>query len=196
MLIIWLVLWRKLLRIYFNMFKRPDSQFLIIAICLLHLTFCTNREASPELKRGDKLTQIATAYFETYAERIDMEKFMSFYHDSVFFEDPILEVEFHSARELEEFYNWSDTSFRKHPDFPKTLVIEQLIVSQDVVVGNGYFTPFYYMGKLYDQENKMNFSIQLFFNEDNLIVRHVDWIHYPPKMLIGVLEKIIQEDEV
>ncbi len=177
------------------MLKRFYNQFLAIVIYSLTLISCTNQENNSEQTRKDKLTLIATEYFETYSERIDMTRFMSFYHDSVFFSDSILQIDFHSAQELKEFYNWSNSSFRKHPDFPKTLVIEQLLISQDAVVGNGYFTPFYYMDKLYGQENLMNFSIQLYFNEDNLIVRHIDWIHYPPKMLLGVLENIIQEDE-
>lgn len=115
------------------MLKRFYNQFLAIVICLLALTSCTSQEDNSEQTRKDKLTFIATDYFKPYTERINMTKFMSFYDDSVFFSAPIPQIEFHPARELENFYNWSDTSFRKHPDFPETLIIERLLVSDDAV---------------------------------------------------------------
>ncbi len=125
----------------------------------------------------------ALAFFDHYANRNDWSGFLDRYDADMTFEDPILGYKFDNREGFKAFYNWPDTSFAKHPDYPKTLVMEELITTNQRAFGSGYFTPFYYQGNLYGDKEKMSFTIILTFNDEGEIIRQVDWIDYPPEIM-------------
>ena len=104
---------------------------------------------------------------------------MALYDEGLVFQDQLLKINYNSLSDFAAFYNWPDTNFQKHPDFPKTLIVEELICEDRVGVATGYFTPFYYKGKLYAMDAKFRFCIWLQFNEEGKIIKQTDWIAYP-----------------
>lgn len=152
--------------------------FISLFYFLTELSSCSNNIESAS-QNGAKTIELATAYFEHYAARADWPGFLDRYAMDLNFYDPLLKVQLTHRDEFEAFYNWPDTAFHKHPDFPQTMVIEDLIVQDSVAIGAGYFTPFYYQGILYGENEKINFTMWLHFNADGKIVKQIDWIQYP-----------------
>ena len=146
---------------------------------------------------GEKLSasELGSAFFDHYQKRDDWTGFLERYDENVEFIDVILRMKLEGVEEFAAFYNWPDTGFQKHPDFPSTLVLEELTLNDSTAVGRGYFNPFYYRGILYDDMDHMRFTMSLTFNEAGKIVRHVDFIEYPPEILQSVAERLLAENE-
>ena len=126
-----------------------------------------------------------------YADRDDWEGFISLYSDDMAFQDIILRNSLRGKNAFKAFYNWPDTLFSKHPDYPETLVLQELVSNDSVAVGKGYFTPFYYAGALYEDWEHMRFTMILHFDHQGKIVKHVDWIEYPPSFLKEIAERLL-----
>ncbi|OEK01223.1 hypothetical protein BFP97_06740 [Roseivirga sp. 4D4] len=117
-----------------------------------------------------------------YADRSDWPGFINQYADDLVFEDVVFALSY-DKNQFIDFYNWPDTAFRKHPDYPKTLIVEDLAVTDSSAVGRGYFTPFYFGGELMAKEHQWRFTIWLYFNEHGKITRHIDYIDYPARFM-------------
>ena len=140
---------------------------------------------------GPKTEVSAQVFFKTYADRSDWEGFLSLYDEDMIFQDIILRKNLQGKEAFRAFYNWPDSLFSKHPDYPKTLVLEELVANDGAAVGKGYFTPFYYAGVLYEDWEHMRFTMILHFNEKGKITKHVDWVEYPPAFLKGIAERLL-----
>ena len=158
------------------------AKYLIVLIAVFGLftttQSCSNL-ASSASSDNQEVREWATAYFEHYAKRTDWPGFLDHYAKDMDFHDPLLKVQLNNRDAFEAFYNWPDTAFHKHPDFPETMVVEKLVVEDSIAIGAGYFTPFYYQGVLYGENEKINFSMWLHFNAQGKIVQQTDWIQYP-----------------
>ena len=153
----------------------------LISLCL-YSTACQQKPGNSE-PLAAKTEILASKFFDTYAKRTDWQSFLEQYDSNLIFEDKVLQIQFSKLDEFEAFYNWPDTAFQKHEDFPNTLVLEQLICQDSIAVGSGYFTPFYYKEVLYGQDRKLYFSMELHFNQAGKIVQHIDWIAYPKSLI-------------
>lgn len=125
----------------------------------------------------------ALEYFDRYAARDDWPGFLAQFDNDLAFEDPIAGYQFETLERFTAFYNWPDPGFSKHPDYPETLVLDELIVVGNRSIGVGHFTPFQWQGSTYGDTEPMQFTIWLEWNNEGKITRQVDWIDYPPALL-------------
>ncbi len=157
--------------------------FLLTTVVIITFSCCSDEESKT---RGQ-----AEKYFEMYADRSDWSGFINQYADDLVFQDVVYGLSYDKA-EFIKFYNWPDTAFQKHPDYPKTLILEDLAVTDSSAVGRGYFTPFYFGGQLMAMEHQWRFTIWLYFNEDGMIHRHIDYIDYPASFMKSAAEGRIE----
>ena len=162
-----------------------------VVFLLLQLIFLIS--CQKEVSTEQPIKDLATTFFEHYAERSDWQGFLDLYSDSVYFQDVIFRMELNGKTAFKTFYNWPDSNFMKHPEYPETLVLEDLAVNDSSAVGRGYFTPFYYGGMLYDDAKNMRFTMWLYFDQQGKIIRHIDFIEYPPSFLKSAAERLINE---
>lgn len=160
--------------------KRFFLLFLLVMAC-----------TSPGKETSDAREK-AVIFFDTYKARNDWQAFQDLYAEDLIFEEVIFRYTY-NKEEFVNFYNWPDPLLEKHPDYPEVLVLEDLTTTDSTAVGRGYFTPFYYDGKLYGDAENLRFAIALHFNEEGKIKRHIDFIEYPPEFLIGLAERLLND---
>lgn len=161
--------------------------FFILSLALLVACQPTNIEEPKSADRSRQVHETATAFFETYAERKDWNKLLSFYRPDMTFEDIALQLQLDSLWQFERFYDWPDTNFHKLSDDHPALVVEKLVANDSIAMAYGHFTPFYWHGQLIDLDWGMQFAMILEFDEQLKIKKHIDWIEYDD----GVLEAMI-----
>lgn len=157
----------------------PMKRLNLIIVFFIILS-CEQKPGHPDVK------QIASDYFNTYAERTDWDKFLSYYDGDLQFEDIISQQKLSGIQQFREFYNWPDTGYRKHPDYPRALELDKLIINDKAAIGKGRFLPFYWYGKMWDMTQEGEFIIWLEFNEEGKITRQIDWIEYPGEILEAI----------
>lgn len=140
--------------------------------------------------KENRVNQLATDYFKIYADRTDWDGFQALYADDLIFEDVVFRYEF-DKEGFVNFYNWPDSLFKKHPDFPHTLVLQNLTVNDSTAIGSGYFTPFYYGGRLLSNDHHWRFTMELTFDKQGKIKRHKDFIEYDPEFMKSAAEALI-----
>lgn len=124
------------------------------------------------------LMEITTRYHQTYAERSDFQKFLSFYADTMVLEDIVFGERIEGREELARFFDWENPGFSLR-DSVAIVVADQIIEGEKAVI-QGYFTPFTWDGM--DVE-AMHFTTILEFNEAGKIIKHIDWINYPAYLI-------------
>lgn len=133
----------------------------------------------------------AERFFEMYAERSDWQGFQDLFADDLVFEDVIFRYQF-NKEDFVGFYNWPDTAFKKHPDFPQTLILENLTVNDSSAIGSGHFTPFYYGGQLMSNDHHWRFTIELKFDDKGKVKYQKDFIEYSPEYLKSAAEDLLK----
>ncbi len=140
------------------------------------------------------MEESAKRFFDFYKTRDNWEGFQDLYADDMVFEDVIFRFTY-NKKEFIDFYNWPDSLLSKHPDYPEVLVLQDLALTDSSAVGRGYFTPFYYDGRLHDDWRNMQFTMWLYFNQEGKITKHIDWIEYPPDFLKQAGESLLAEEK-
>lgn len=156
-----------------------------VILLLIILSACTT-------EKPNRAEDAANEFFDMYQARDDWQGFQGLYADDLVFEDVIYRLTF-GKQEFIDFYNWPDTAFSKHPDFPATLVLEELALTDSSAIGRGYFNPFYYSGVLLSFDHRWRFNIALEFNSNGKIIRHIDFIEYPPEYLKMVSDILLKQ---
>jgi len=122
--------------------------------------------------------QIIESYYQTYQDRNNFQKFLSFYDENIILEDIMFGEKIIGKEKFAEFFDWENPKFKKLEE--KTLIIKEQIFDKNKVVTKGYFTPFKW-GE-YECE-AMHFTTILTLNETGKIIKHVDWINYPSTLI-------------
>lgn len=137
---------------------------------------------------------VAQAFFKTFAERTDWEKFCSYYREDMQFEDIILQIKLDSLWQFQRFYKWNDTInvFTKLNPNQEHLTIFSLITDSLTAVARGRFNPFYYNEQLVDPFWGMEFTIWLYFDDQRKIIKQIDWIEYDDFTLENVIRRCRQ----
>ena len=164
-------------------------------LLLLLATMVTLSACIPTEKPQGRQAQIESKtrdYFVTYAERKDFSKLLSFYNEDMIFHDVALQLRLDSLWKFERFYNWNDTlgNFRVAEPGGPALIVDHLLANDSLAVVQGRFTPFYYYGQLVDPPTGFEMTIWLEFDENLKIIKHTDWIEYPPSMMQNVINRI------
>ena len=165
--------------------------FLKLLILLLLTTIsCNNAKTVNKVAFEEAVRKEAISYFETFSERSDWEKFLSFYREDLHFKDITLQLELDSLWKFKRFYKWDEEGERFKKMYPEQqhLNVQSLIVEGNTVAAKGHLNPFYYDGVLIDLEWGMEFTIWLRFDENLKIIEQIDWMEYDS----GTLESTIQ----
>lgn len=124
------------------------------------------------------LRALVSNYIDTYAERTDIDKLLSFYADEFRFYDEKLNLELTNKQELSAFFDWQNPHFKVMGD--KSLRTSSIDVADNKVIVKGWFNPFKWGQKHYEQ---MPFTMTFTFDEHHLILSHTDNINYPDSLL-------------
>lgn len=126
----------------------------------------------------ERIDQIVEDYSTVYSDRIDFDKFLSFYSDSIVLEDIVNGDKLRGKRALKDFFNWNNRAFKKIS--PYNLVVEQKIIEGNTAVLKGYFTKF----KWGESEfGPMYFTTMLTFDDSGKIIKQLDWVNYPKELI-------------
>ena len=168
-----------------------NSKFNLIFIAFSLMCTCWFCAGNTESDQSQKVYSTASEFFSTFADRSDWEKMCSFYREDVRFEDVMLQLKLDSLWQFKRFYNWEDTTyvFEKLSPDQEHLVVESLLVNDSMAVAHGHFNPFIYAGERVETEWGMDFTIWLFFDEEQKIIRQIDWIEYDPSVLESVVKR-------
>ncbi len=147
-----------------------QNQLLSILIILIFFTGCYESKQD--------LSAVAEDYYATYAQREDLDYFMSFYSDTATLKDYISGDQIVGKAALMDFFDWDNPNFQLSDSV--ALVVNRLIVSENHIVASGYFTSFEWGGSSYES---MQFISILTLNSVNKIILHEDWINYPNNLL-------------
>lgn len=131
-----------------------------------------------------KVQKTAEKYFETFAERKDINKLLSFYSVNPKYLDAVTHGVVEGRENLKIQMNWNDKDYKSDPKNPKCLEVEEMLCNDSVVVANGHYNPYYYKNNYVE---RMNFSIWLYFDKDGKIYKQVDWNQYSNEMLEQIL---------
>ncbi|MCL6275353.1 nuclear transport factor 2 family protein [Muricauda sp. 2012CJ35-5] len=121
---------------------------------------------------------IVDAYYETYAQRNDFEKLLSYYDESILLEDYINGDKIEGKTALREFLDWDNPNFNMVE--PVALTIADQMIEGNKVVTKGHFSKFKWGSYEF---GPMQFVTILTFNDDGKIIRHEDWINYPSNLI-------------
>lgn len=163
------------------------NKYLTSLLVLVTLTACQNQSSNESLEQ-------ASIFFDHYKNRTNWQEFKDLYADDLVFEDVIYRLKY-GKEEFFNFYNWPDTLFQKHLEYPETLVLEELTTTDSTAVGRGYFNPFYFQGQLYSMDHNWRFMISLEFNAQGKINRHIDFIEYPPTFLKAAANDLLKQQD-
>lgn len=160
-----------------NKLQRLYLFYISISILSFFLISCDSLNQKKNMKTAQE-------FYQTYAERKDVKKLMSFYSELPVYIDAVPQITVKGKENIQNQYNWSDPSYKIHPQYPQTVKIDQIISNDSIVIVSGQYNPYYYNDKLI---NKMQFNSWLYFNKEGKIVKQIEWVQYP----MDILEEII-----
>ncbi len=155
----------------FQSLKPGSGCLLLSTILLLSFLSCGRVE-------DKNIAKAVEEYYDTFRERKDFDKFMSFYADEVILEDVVNADRIEGKRALTAFFDWNNPDFEKGST--DALVIYEQIIDGNKAVTRGYFTEFFWGGTEFEA---MHFVTILTFNESGKIIKHIDWINYPSNLV-------------
>lgn len=130
--------------------------------------------------KESKTQQIGENFFETYSQRSEMDKMLSFYADKFEYKNVAFESEANDPKFLyEEFYGWKDPKFKF--ESKQTIQIEEIISNDSSIVARGKTTPYTYNGI---KVKGNDFVIWLDLDKNYKIKRQTDWFDYPMNEII------------
>lgn len=123
-------------------------------------------------------SSIINEYYQTYQERKDFDKFLSFYDQNIILEDVISGDRIEGIEAFKQLFDWNNPNFVLTDSV--ALVVTNQIINKNIVSTQGYFTPFSWSGTLTEA---MHFSTILKFNDKGKIIKQTDWINYPNTLI-------------
>lgn len=145
---------------------------------LLLFVFFLPKSVTAQHTSKNDIKPIVEAYYKSFQERSNFERFLSFYDEDIVLEDIINGDSIVGKKAFSDFFDWNNPNF-------KLLESNSLIIKNQVIEGNravtqGYFTPFQWGERTF---GPMHFTTILTFNQKGKIVKHVDWINYPSTLV-------------
>lgn len=116
-------------------------------------------------------------YIQTYQERTDWEKLVSFYSDTLHFEDINLGLKMEGIEAFKKFYDWPNPDFQKLTPEQLIFKTEAILIQRNQAIIRGHFEPFIWKGER--QEWAGDFVFWLYFNKAGKIVEQLDYVKYP-----------------
>ncbi|MCT6869763.1 hypothetical protein [Apibacter sp.] len=117
-------------------------------------------------------------FYKIYAQRDDAKKLMSFYSDSQpKWVDAVSQSLIEGKNNILEMYetSWKDKNFKKHQDYPESIIINEIVSNDSIVAVSGRYNPYYYNEKLIPE---MNFTSWIYFDKEGKIKKQIEWMQY------------------
>ncbi len=128
-------------------------------------------------KQNNKLPQVVKEYFDTYSQRDDFKKFMTYYAENAQFKDIIYGNSLQGKDAIREFLNWDKGEFKTLKG-TKVLTVTKHTYGKNTAITEGVFHTFSYYGQ---KLGPWLFVITLEFDSENKIIQQTDWINYTPR---------------
>ncbi len=139
------------------------------------IIFCLNGCVSTG--QNIKLSQVVKEYFDTYSQRDDFDKFMTYYADNAHFKDIIYGNSLNGKAEIRNFLDWNKGDFKTLKG-AKILTVTRHTFAKNTVITEGFFHLFSYDGQ---KLGPWLFVITLELDSDYKIIQQTDWINYTPR---------------
>lgn len=139
----------------------------VILILLTGFVFSCSKEIQTQ-KIGDR-------FFETFSERKEIDKMISFYAADFAYENIGFGSETNDPKFLyEQIYGWKDPAFKY--DSKESITLTKLVSNDSTLVATGETLPYTYNGK---EVEGTRFVIWLDLDKDSKIKKQTDWFDYP-----------------
>lgn len=149
---------------------------------LLALSFLVSCNSSS----SNKNDELGKRFFENYASRKDYKKMLSFYNDSLVYEN-VAQYSGSSIIDprylLNEIIRWDDQTMKY--DNNKLMQVKELFTNDSMIIANGEFSPYTYNGIKFPS---MKFTTYLYLDKNSKIKKQVDWFNYPIEDIIELYQ--------
>jgi hypothetical protein len=135
---------------------------------------------------SSKNDELGKRFFDIYSSRKDYSKMLSFYNDSISYENVA-----HSAGSsyleprylLSEIIRWNDQTMQYENN--KLLKVNELFTNDSMIIANGEFSSYTYNGQKFPP---MKFTTYLYLDKNSKIKKQVDWFNYPIEDIIELYQ--------
>ncbi len=135
---------------------------------------------------SSKNDDLGKRFFEIYSSRKDYNKMLSFYNDSLVYEN-VAQSSGQSTVDprylLTEVIRWNDQTMQYENN--QLLHVKEMFSNDSVIVANGEFSGYTYNGMKYPP---MKFSTYLYLDKNSKIKKQVDWFNYPIEDIIELYQ--------
>lgn len=130
--------------------------------------------------------ELAQHFFENYASRKDYKKMLSYYNDSIIYENATQssgEAVVDPRYLLNDIIRWDDKTMEYKNN--KMLEVKELFSNDSVIIANGEFSEYSYNGQKFAP---MKFTTYLYLDKNSKIKKQVDWFNYPIEDIIELYQ--------
>ena len=135
---------------------------------------------------SNKNDELGKRFFENYSTRADYKKMLSFYNDSLVYENV---AQYSGASTIDpryllnEIMRWNDTTMQYENN--QLLEVKELFSNDSMIIANGEFSAYTYNGMNFPS---MKFTTFLYLDENSKIKKQVDWFNYPIEDIIELYQ--------
>lgn len=161
--------------------------WILSLIAITFLVSCNSSSAS-------KNDELGKRFFENYSSRKDYKKMLSFYNDSLVYEN-VAQYSGGSTVDprylLNDIIHWSDQTMQYENN--KLLKVNELFSNDSMIIANGEFSPYTYNGMKFPA---MKFTTYLYLDQNSKIKKQVDWFNYPIEDIIELYQLQQGQDKI
>ena len=142
--------------------------------------------ASCQSGSSSKNDELGERFFEIYSAQKDYKKLISFYNDSLVYENV---AQYSGASTVDprylfsEIIRWDDKTMQYENN--KLLNVKELFTNDTMIIANGEFSAYTYNGIKYPP---MKFTTYLYLDKNSKIKKQVDWFNYPIEDIIELYQ--------
>ncbi|TGN24296.1 hypothetical protein [Empedobacter tilapiae] len=159
-------------------------------LSLITITFLISCNSNPTTKNDD----LGKRFFENYSSRKDYKKMLSFYNDSLIYEN-VAQYSGSSTIDprylLNEIIRWNDQTMQYENN--NLLKVNELFSNDTMIIANGEFSAYSYNGIKFPS---MKFTTYLYLDKNSKIKKQVDWFNYPIEDIIELYQLQQGQDKI
>lgn len=135
---------------------------------------------------SSKNEELGKRFFENYSARKDYNKMLSFYNDSLVYENV---AQYSGGANVDPRYllndiiRWSDNTMQYENN--KLLNVKELFSNDSMIIANGEFSAYTYNGIKFPP---MKFTTYLYLDKNSKVKKQVDWFNYPIEDIIELYQ--------
>ncbi|WP_413532184.1 hypothetical protein [Empedobacter brevis] len=156
-------------------------------VAILFLISCNSSSTT-------KNDELGKRFFENYSSRKDYKKMLSFYNDSLVYEN-VAQYSGSSTIDprylLNEIIRWNDQTMQYEGN--QLLKVKELFTNDSMIIANGEFSAYSYNGTKFPP---MKFTTYLYLDKNSKIKKQVDWFNYPIEDIIELYQLQQSQDKI